>query len=207
MTKLPLLLLLLLTYTSAIAAPNLAQIIAQTRQNGLSLEGHGTMQTKNKGKTLTWNLSIHPTSTTLQYCASNAIALQRLSIPDSTNSLTQPFAESDFWYCDLSLDFLHWKNQVLLPNPTKLKRGRAYFLLQSTGDSTTIYSKVLTWLDQETSGIIAAETYDQNGKLLKTFEPKSFQKIEGQWQVKQVEIRNVQTHSSTTITLDPTTKP
>jgi hypothetical protein len=207
MTKVSLFLLLSITCSSALAAPNLSQILARTRQNGLSLEGHGIMQTKTKSQTLTWSLSIHSSPTKLLYCASNATALYQLNIPDPTNSPTQPFAESEFWNGDLSLDFLNWKSQVLLPNPTKLKRGRAYFLLQSTGDSTTMYSKVLTWLDQETNGIIAAETYDQSGKLLKTFEPKSFQKIEGQWQVKQVEMRNVQSHAYTTITLAPATKP
>ncbi len=118
-----------------------------------------------------------------------------------------PFAGSDFWVADLGLEFFHWPAQRILPKTTKmptLKLGREYTLLESTNPnpSTNGYSRVVTWIDKETGGILAAEAYDFNGKLLKEFWPKSFEKVNGQWQVGEMEIRNVQTGSHTRLDFD-----
>jgi hypothetical protein len=122
----------------------------------------------------------------------------------SDGEIFLPFAHSDFWNCDLGLEFLHWPNQKFLPKPTNLKRGRAYTLLESTNPnpSTNGYSRVLSWIDKESNGILAAEAYDVNGKLLKEFEPKSFKKVDGQWQLQEMEIRNAQTGSRTRLEFD-----
>jgi hypothetical protein len=113
-----------------------------------------------------------------------------------------PFANSDFWLCDLGLEFFHWPAQKILPKPTNLVRGREYTLLESTNPSTNGYSRVLTWIDKETGGPLQAEAYDLNGKLLKEFQPKSFKKVNGQWELQEMEIRNVQTGSRTRLEFD-----
>lgn len=85
-----------------------------------------------------------------------------------------------------------------------MKRGRAYTLLESTNPDPSIngYSRVLSWIDKETGGILQAEAYDIHGKPLKEFEPKSFKKVDGQWQLQEMEIRNVQTGSRTRLEFD-----
>ena len=110
-----------------------------------------------------------------------------------------PFSKSDFWLCDLGLEFFHWPGQKVLPKTTNLKRGREYTLLESTNPSpsTNGYSRVLSWIDKESGGILEAEAYDINGKLLKDFEPKSFKKVNGQWELQEMDIRNVQSGSRT----------
>ncbi|HEX7569496.1 MAG TPA: outer membrane lipoprotein-sorting protein [Verrucomicrobiae bacterium] len=115
-----------------------------------------------------------------------------------------PFANSDFWRCDLGLEFFHWPAQKVLPKTTNLKRGREYTLLESTNPNpaTNGYSRVLTWIDKESGGILEAEAYDMNGKLLKDFAPKSFKKVNGQWELQEMEIRNVQTGSRTRLEFD-----
>jgi hypothetical protein len=115
-----------------------------------------------------------------------------------------PFAGSDFWICDLGLEFFHWPAQKVLPKPTNLVRGRDYTLLESTNPnpSTNGYSRVLTWIDKETGGILQAEAYDASGRLLKEFAPKSFKKVNGQWELQEMEIRNVQTGSRTRLEFD-----
>ena len=120
------------------------------------------------------------------------------------NDLFTPFANSDFWLCDLGLEFFHWPAQKILPKPTNLVRGRDYTLLESTNPnlSTNGYSRVLTWIDKETGGILQAEAYDANGKLLKEFSPKSFKKVNGQWELQEMVIRNVQTGSRTQLEFD-----
>ena len=68
--------------------------------------------------------------------------------------------------------------------------------------ATNAYSKVISWIDRESHGIVYAEAYDAGGKLLKEFEPRRFRKVEGQWQLQEMEIRNVQTGSRTRIEFD-----
>jgi hypothetical protein len=117
---------------------------------------------------------------------------------------TFPFAGSDFWLGDLSLEFFHWPVQKMLPNPTNLKLGRSYKLLESTNPNppTNGYSRVLSWVDRESGGLLQAEAYDAKGKRLKIFEPKSFKKVNGQLQVEEIRMRNDQTESSTRLEFD-----
>ena len=127
----------------------------------------------------------------------------RLSSGDGERTLVSgqgffsSFAHSDFWVADLGLEFFHWPAQKILPNPTTLKRGRSFTLLESTNPGPDAYTRVLSWIDQETGGILEAEAYDRQNKLLKVFEPKSFKKVNGQWELQEMEIRNVQTGSRT----------
>jgi hypothetical protein len=121
-----------------------------------------------------------------------------------SNDEFSQFANSDFWLCDLGLEFFHWPAQKILPKPTNLVRGREYTLLESTNPnpSTNGYSRVLSSIDKETGGILEAEAYDSKGELLKVFEPKSFKKVNGQWELQEMEIRNVQTGSRTRLEFD-----
>jgi hypothetical protein len=122
----------------------------------------------------------------------------------SGNQTMTSFANSDFWLADLGLEFFHWPAQKILPKATSLKRGREYTLLESTNPdpSTNGYSRVLACIDKETGAILEAEAYDAKGELLKIFEPKSFKKVNGQWQLQEMEIRNVQTGSRTRLEFD-----
>lgn len=120
--------------------------------------------------------------------------------------LMAPFAGSDFWICDLGLEFFHWPEQRVLKHETR--RTRDCTVLESTNpDPSNGYSRVVSWIDDETLGIVHAEAYDTNGKLLKEFDPKSFKKVNGQWELQDMEIRNVQTHSRTWIKFDLNDKP
>ena len=123
------------------------------------------------------------------------------SLPDKTTVFGY---HSDFWLCDLGLEFFHWPMQKILPHTTTLKRGREYTLLESTNPNPTTngYSRVVSWIDKETGGILEAEAYDATGKLLKDFAPKSFKKVNGQWELQEMEIRNVQTGSRTRLEFD-----
>jgi hypothetical protein len=64
------------------------------------------------------------------------------------------------------------------------------------------YSRVVSWIDNETHGIVQAEAYDAKGKLLKEFYPKTFKKVNGQWELQEMEIRNDQTGSRTRLEFD-----
>jgi hypothetical protein len=111
-------------------------------------------------------------------------------------------AGSDFWISDLGLEFFHWPDQKILKS--EMRRGRSCKVLESTNPSpsTNGYSRVVSWIDNESDGIVHAEAYDANGRLLKEFDPKSFKKVNGQWELQDMEIRNVQTGSRTRLEFD-----
>jgi hypothetical protein len=124
---------------------------------------------------------------------------------DPTNS----FAGSDFALGDLGLEFLHWPEQRVLKS--QMRRSRSCRVLESVNPSPApgAYSRVVCWVDIDTDGIVHADAYDCKNKLLKEFDPKEFKKVDGQWQLREMEIDNRQTGSRTRIefNLDPSSGP
>jgi hypothetical protein len=110
-----------------------------------------------------------------------------------------PFAGSDFWIADLGLEFLHWPQQLLLKQ--EMRRSRSCNVLASINPNPApgSYSRVVSWLDIESGGIVQAQAFDAKDKLLKEFAPKEMKKVQGQWQLEEMEIRNVQTGSRTRV--------
>jgi hypothetical protein len=102
---------------------------------------------------------------------------------------TVPFANSDFWLADLGLEFFYWSKQSLFKK--EMRQGRACRVLESTNPNPTDtgYTRVLSWIDNETGRLFLAEAFGPNGKRLKTFRPSEFKKVNGHWQVKELEIR------------------
>jgi hypothetical protein len=123
-------------------------------------------------------------------------------LPLDNDKLMTPFGGSDFWIADLGLEFFHWPGQKILKK--EFARGRGCMVLESANPepSTNGYSRVVSWIDEESGGIVQAEAYDFKNKLLKEFAPKSFKKVNGQWELQDMEIRNVQTGSRTRIEFD-----
>jgi len=133
--------------------------------------------------------------------AGTAIQSQMHSL--SRTQIMSPFAGSDFWIGDLGLEFLHWPQQIVTGHETR--RTRDCTVLESVNPNPEDgYSRVITWIDKETLGVIHAEAYDTNDKLLKIFDPKKIKKVNGQWELLEIEIQNVQTHSRTWIRFNST---
>ncbi len=109
------------------------------------------------------------------------------------------FAGSDFWVADLGLEFLHWPKQLLLKK--EMRRSRSCNVLESINPEPVAgaYSRVRCWIDIESGGIVLAEAFDSQDKLLKEFAPKEIKKIQGEWQLEEMEIRNVQAGSRTRV--------
>ena len=107
------------------------------------------------------------------------------------------FADSDFRVGDLGLEFLHWPAQKLLKK--ELKKGQSCAVLESRNPepATNSYSRVVSWIDIDTDGIVLAEAYDERGKLWKEFELKEAEKVNGKWTVSELQMRNLQSGSRT----------
>ena len=146
---------------------------------------------------------IHETGKANRYELYNGAPLA-LALPKflAGNETMIPFANSDFWIADLGLEFFHWPEQKILKKENR--RSRACEVLESTNPepSTNGYSRVVSWIDEESGGIVHAEAFDAHNKLLKEFDPKSFKKVNGQWELQEMEIRNVQTGSRSRIEFD-----
>ena len=111
-------------------------------------------------------------------------------------------AGSDFWLLDLGLDFLHGPSQRVIK--TEMRKGRVCQVLESLNTELPppAYARVISWLDKETGGPLLAEAYDREDKLVKEFSIRSFKKVDGHWQLQDMEIRSPQTGSRTRIEFD-----
>ena len=146
---------------------------------------------------------VHADGQANQYCLSRStkpgVANGR-KLADS--ELMVPFAGSDFWVVDLGLEFLHWPQQRVLKK--QMRRSLFCDVLQSVNPQPAAcgYARVLSWIAinrPDDIVVVHAEAYDGSGKLLKEFDPKRIQKINGVWQLEEMEIRNRQTGSRTRI--------
>lgn len=108
-----------------------------------------------------------------------------------------PLGQSDFWLVDLGLDFLHWPKQRLLKGEMRMSRYAYVLESQLAKAPTNGYARVVSWIDKESGGPLAAEAYGADGKLLKEFSIDRLQKVEGRWELKEMKIRNAVTKSQT----------
>jgi hypothetical protein len=106
-----------------------------------------------------------------------------------------PFAGSDFWLADLGMEFLHWPTQRLLKK--EIRRGQSCDKLESLAPTshTNGYVRVVSWFDIDTGGPVICEAYDAKGKMVKEFKPNDFTKVDGQWRVEELEMRDLRTGS------------
>ncbi len=115
--------------------------------------------------------------------------------PRAVTAVANEFAGSDFTWQDLGIEFIHWPGQVLLTR--EMRKGRGCHVLESRPDGTNLYSRVVSWIDEETLGVLMAEAYDAGGRMLKQFEVRGFKKVAGRWQVREMELRNRRTKAGT----------
>jgi len=113
-----------------------------------------------------------------------------------------PFAGSDFWVADLGREFFHWPQQKLLKKVIRSSRGCSILESTSPDPSPGGYSRVMSWIDNENGGILHAEAYDAKGKLLKEYDTRKLKKVNGLWQVAEMQIDNDQTGSRTRLEFD-----
>ena len=113
-----------------------------------------------------------------------------------------PFAQSDFWLADLGLEFLHWPEQRLVHEAKiKMRKGRPCHVLESINPQPNAagYTRVRSWIDAKTGGIILANAYGPDNKLMKEFEVGGLTKVNGQWELKDMEMRTTRTESRTVV--------
>lgn len=150
-------------------------------------------------------VTIHSLTGSNQYfyarASSPAAPLPALK-PIASDKIAVPFAGSDFWLSELGLDFLHWPVQKKLPGQMRL--GQACYVLESINLEAPVVVRVKSYIDKDSGGILIAEGYDRNKKLIKEFSlgGSSFKKVNGQQQLKRMKISSPREDSETVLEFD-----
>ena len=116
------------------------------------------------------------------------------------DQIMAPFAGSDFWIADLGLEFLHWPKQRLLKK--EMRHSKSCSVLESLNPAPSPggYTRVVSWIMIERPhGIVHADAYDSRGERIKQFDPKNLEKIQGEYQLEEMEMRSPKTDSRTWI--------
>ena len=147
---------------------------------------------------------VHPDNTPNEYFVSQPPNAPPRKLKAS--ELMTPFAGSDFWIADLGLEFLHWPQQRIIKK--QMRKNLFCDVLESIDPhpAPSGYVKVVSWVAANRPDdivIVHAEAYDAKGKLLKQFIPKKVRKVNGAWELAEMELRNRQTRSSSRIEFEP----
>lgn len=209
--------------TNLNAGPELAAQLRHLRpEAGFTNTGKLLIRTSRKAKWethYTCRVSVSATNWTSDYSARrDGVALPGFSVehraaqpniyrdaagqPLPADQLHQPFADSDFWCSDLGLEFFHWPEQRILKWEIKRSFGCRVLESRNPAPATGGYSRVLSWIHEESGALIQAEAYDTKGKLLKEFRPTKVQEVNGRPELKEMEIENAQTGSSTRLVFE-----
>jgi hypothetical protein len=164
----------------------------KTWQNIYETEGGGRFA----GETLTVIHTVGEPNRYLVSRRSNGSAVE----PVTGDKAMVPFGNSDFWLADLGLEYLHWPEQRIVHEAKiKMRKGRPCKVLESinTRPAAAGYTRVRSWIDIEKEQPILAEAYGPDDKLIKEFEIGSVTKVNGQWELKNMEMRDAKTDSQT----------
>lgn len=98
--------------------------------------------------------------------------------------LNQSIRETGLTWNDLTLSFLWWPNAKTIG--TDSTRGRDCYVIDLLPEKPgTEYNCVTRiWIDREMNGLLAAETYGNNGAKTREMRVKSLKKIDDVWMVK-----------------------
>jgi len=117
----------------------------------------------------------------------------------------RPFAGTDFWWCDLGLEFLHWPDQRVVKQ--EMSNGRLCWALDSYNPGTNGYASVRSWVDAEFNALLRAEAYDAQRRKVKEFSTGSFREVKGAdgrdvWMLKDIRMRDDLKDSRTELLYD-----
>jgi len=97
---------------------------------------------------------------------------------------------TDISYEDLALKFLYWRNPKIIGNE-KIKGQRCYIIELQAPRTASQYGAARLWISRDSGALMRMQGYDNSGRLIRRFEVRSAQKIDGQWMLKQMRIERL----------------
>jgi hypothetical protein len=101
--------------------------------------------------------------------------------------LTQAVRGTDISYEDLALRFIYWNN-AQLEGEQLIGVFPCWIVLVRPSTRYTAYGSVRIWVPKGKSGLVQAEAFDTQSRLLKRFKVVSGQEVNGKWILKQMRI-------------------
>jgi len=138
-------------------------------------------------------LSVHRESgpPTLDYQAGNPLAN---AVPPS---LGAPVAGTALTWMDLTLAFLWWPDSKTI-GITEVRGQQCYVVdAHAPAGGLAPYASVRMWVDVKASMMLQAEGSDALGEPIRRIAVKSFKKINDEWMIKDLEIRELKTDRTT----------
>jgi hypothetical protein len=85
-----------------------------------------------------------------------------------------------------------------------MRLGQPCYVLESCDPQASGITRVKSYIDKESNGLLIAEGFDAQGHLIKEFSlhGSSFKKVNGHWRLEKMDIRNVRNHSQTELKYD-----
>lgn len=145
-------------------------------------------------------------SLTVTFATNRPPTFEAPGTPGTGLSSLRPFANTDFWWCDLGLEFLHWPDQRVVKQ--EMSNGRLCWAMDSHNPGTHGYASVRSWVDAEFNALLRAEAYDSQRRKIKEFSTGSFREVKGRdgqdvWMLKDIRMRDDLKDSRTELLYDP----
>lgn len=112
------------------------------------------------------------------------------------------FMGTDFTYDDISGHKVEDFNHTLLGEQTI--ENKKCWKIESVPVEKSIYSKYISWVDQDSLVQVKAEFYDKQSELQKVLTVEELEKIDGYWIAKKFKMDNLQKKHTTVINIKKT---
>ena len=99
---------------------------------------------------------------------------------------------TEITYEDLAMRFLYWPVAKIVGHDIMLTRNCWKLRVEPGNPKNSQYGYVLLWIEKQSGALVQIETYDRAGVLLKRFEVKSVQKLNGGYILKQMRIQEME---------------
>ena len=119
--------------------------------------------------------------------------------PQPLPPLTQAIQQTDFTWLDLSLDFLWWSDGERV-GEDEWKNRRCHIIKLPAPAALSAHINTITlWVDQTVPMLLKAETYGPDGALTRRLQVNSFKKINGEYMVQDIEVKQYPSRHKTTL--------
>lgn len=119
-------------------------------------------------------------------------ALEPAPVPDPEESVEG----TAFSWAELGMAFLWWPDART--TGAGMKKGReCYIVSVPSPQPSPAFARVDLWVDMKEFAVLQVETFDREDERVKRLEVKSLKKVDGQWTLEDIEVREFKTKRRT----------